>query len=126
MEAVGYSKRRFSGDEFKSTMTAFITNDTILPLTITGAAYDLRVSGRLFGGLSQAKVLIGKPAKPELYENMRFRFQVTLLQDGRISVRAYEHVLGFPKERRAMQSLFDVRVNQVLQFLEKSGVANDE
>ena len=120
IEATGQSKKKFTKEAYHSLMNKIMPELGLNLRSNSDSIYLLCFNGRTFGELSQAKVLLGKEAKPDMYKNMKSRYKCILTDDGAIEVTSFEHMLGFKKERIAFKENLAMRLDMLLKLIDNN------
>ena len=121
VEVSGYSQNKYNTNEFHNLMNKLISDDKfkLRSRDDNNSTYVLNVLGKVVGEISQAKVLFGKEATPEMYRNMKSRFTCQLMENGTIEIRSFEYAfLALQKEQDAFRELLSMRLNILLQMID--------
>ena len=102
VEASDTLKKEYTHEQFHMLIMQLIDSCSLRIIRKGDRMYDLRTAGKTVGG--GLKVLLGKQPAPEMYKNLKLRYEFTLLDDGRIRITVFEHMIGLPKERRAFKT----------------------
>ena len=105
VESSSVSTREISQEEFLSLPDRLAEIDTLKITAIEPKSVQLRCAGSSRSALASASVLVGAAPDPRWYSEVKSRLQIDHLADGRVKVTAYEHMLGFPSERRVFAQL---------------------
>lgn len=121
VEVTGRSKTKFTKETFNSLMNRIISELRLILRSSSDSVYILCFSGKTCGELSQAKVIFGKEAKPDMYKNMKSKYKCVLTDDGAIEVTSFEHMAGLKKERIAFKEILAMRLDLLLRLIDKNG-----
>lgn len=125
-EVTAVSQCTFSPESFVILINELISQLQLSQRSVDENEYILNYPGRSAGTLEQAKILIGKPAKPKMYECMKSKLRCKLLCTGAAKISSFEHMAGFKQERTAFKTVLEERLDLVLTTIESVNTHNQK
>ena len=111
IEVDGHTSTRFDTDSFKLLLSKLQAEPYFKLRSCTGNCFVLNVMGNSIGSAEQASVLFGKEPTAKMYKSMKSRFEITLLEDGRLKINSFEHLASMEKERDSFRSMLKMRLD---------------
>lgn len=122
VEVDGLTSTKFDIDSFKSLMSKLQSEPYFKLRSSTDKCFVLNVMGNTIGSAEQAKVLFGKEPTPKMYKKMKSRFEIALLEDGRLRINSFEHFASMEKERDSIKSMLKMRLDVLISSIDNGYV----
>jgi hypothetical protein len=122
IEVDGLTNTKFDTDSFKLLMSKVQSEPYFRLRSSTDNGFILNVIGNSIGSAEQANVLFGKEPTAEMYKNMKSRFEITLLEDGRLKINSFEHLASMEKERDSFRNMLKMRLDVFINSIDSGYV----
>jgi hypothetical protein len=109
IEVSDFTETKFDSDSFNSLISKLETEPYFKLRSKKDNEFVLNVSGKTVD-FALAKMVLGKNPTPKMYKNLKSRFKVTHLNDGRLEIVSFEYVVSVEKEIEANRGMLKLRL----------------